>query len=87
MIEGITMMKEDIITLTRELFGDRCSMTLTGEDFLLFRQDHLLQTILKHLQRQCNMDVHQILRQVGGLWILKFLMSQEHMVAGGQDNT
>ncbi|XP_044375109.1 protein HUA2-LIKE 2 isoform X3 [Triticum aestivum] len=39
--------------------------------------DHLLQTILKHLQRQCNMDVHQILRQVGGLWILKFLMSQE----------
>ena len=86
MIEGIAMMKEDI-TLTRELLGGRCSMTLTGEDFLLFRQDHLLQTILKHLQRQCNMDVHQILRQVGGLWILKFLMSQEHMVAGGQDNT
>lgn len=65
-------------------------MTLTGEDFLLFRQDHLLQTILKHQQRQCCMDVHQILRQVlalGGLWNLKFLMSQEHMVAGDQDNT
>jgi len=81
MIEDPTSVIEDIATMTevttlmRELLGGRCTMMLTEEDFLLFHQDHLVQT--KHQQPQCTMGDHQILHRVlapGGLGSLQFLM-------------
>ncbi|WVZ57004.1 hypothetical protein U9M48_007452 [Paspalum notatum var. saurae] len=70
MIEAITMMIEDIIlmtediTLTRDLLGGQCTMTLlTGEDILILQDLLQFQTILKLHQVQCTMDDHQILHQ------------------------
>lgn len=60
MIGDTITMAEDI-TLTRELLGYWRTMMLTGEDFLLFHQYHLFQTISKHHQPQRIIESHQIL--------------------------